>query len=124
MGHSVRSDKYRYTECESSQLLLGLAHPITFLRRAGVHWDAAADNPDWSQPLLGRELYLHTDTSGGEADFDSYENENMVEDAAHATVVRELSEALRYFFITAQCRKTLCTPEEVAMARRAQGIVA
>ena len=31
---------------------------------------------------------------------------------------------VRYFFITAQCRKTLCTPEEVAMARRAQGIVA
>ena len=94
------------------------------MRRAGVHWDAAADNPDWSQPLLGRELYLHTDTSGGEADFDSYENENMVEDAAHAAIVKELSEALRYFFITAQCRKTLCTPEEVAMARRAQGIVA
>ena len=89
---------------------------------SGVHWDASADNPDWSQPLLGRELYDHTVTSGGEADFDSYENENLVDAQEHAALVEELSGALRYFFIEAQCRQTLCPKAERLKALSAQGI--
>ena len=87
-----------------------------------MHWDASADNPDWSQPLLGRELYDHTVSSGGEADFDSFENENLVDVEEHRALVKQLSGALRYFFIEAQCRKTLCPKAERLKALGAQGI--
>ena len=89
---------------------------------SGVHWDVSADNPDWSQPLLGRELYDHTPTSGGEADFDSFENKNLVDAQEHKALVKELSGALRYFFIEAQCRQTLCPKAVRLKALGAQGI--
>jgi hypothetical protein len=67
MGHSVRTDLYRYTEW--------------------VHWNATADGPDWTQPLLGRELYDHRSPGLSLADFDSFENENLVDNAGFASVV-------------------------------------
>ena len=85
-----------------------------------MRWDAKADAPAWEQPLVGRELYHHdTDARG---DFDSYEGENLAEDASHKEVVARLSGALRYFFRVAECKKTLCSPKEVAIARAAQGL--
>ena len=111
--------------------------------RAGVHWNAAADGPDWSQPLLGRELYDHQSLGLSNADFvshheiadiwvvlfcesrcgqDSFENENLVEDPTLASITAELQASLRHFFQVAECRKTLCSKEEVELARRAQGL--
>ena len=59
MGHAVRTGMWRYVEW--------------------VHWDAAADGPDWSQPLLGRELYDHQRPGLSNADFDSFENVNQAD---------------------------------------------
>ena len=77
MGHSVRTDKWRYTECKSlcrRGLLLAmmLIAWLALVARAGVHWNAAADGPDWSQPLLGRELYDHQSLGLSNADFVSH----------------------------------------------------
>ena len=127
MGHSVRTDKWRYTECKSL-CRRGLLLVVVFMAwlalaaRAGVHWNVAADGPDWSQPLLGRELYDHQSLGLSNADFDSFENENLVEDPTLATITAELQASLRHFFQVAECRKTLCSKEEVELARRAQGL--
>ena len=85
-----------------------------------MRWDAKADAPAWDEPLLGRELYDHSGAVRG--DFDSIEGDNLAGDPGHEGVVRRLSGALRYFFRVAECKKTLCSPTEVAMARAAQGI--
>lgn len=100
MGHSVREQRWRYTEW--------------------VRWDGHADAPAWDLPLLGRELYDHSNDVIG--DFDAYEGENLESDPAYAEVVARLSGALRYFFRVAECKKTLCSPSEVAIARAAQGL--
>ena len=39
-----------------------------------------------------------------------------------ASLTAELQASLRHFFIVAECRKTLCSKEEVELARRAQGL--
>ena len=100
MGHSVRTDTFRYTEW--------------------VLWDAARDQPNWGLPLAGQELYLHAHDKI--RDFDSYENQNLAKNKDYAAVVVELSGFLRYFFQTAECTSTLCSANESARARAAQGI--
>ena len=85
-----------------------------------MRWDVQADAPAWDQPLVGRELYDHDGDVIG--DFDSYEGVNLEADPGHADVVAHLSAALRYFFREAECKKTLCSPQEVAIARAAQGL--
>ena len=64
----------RVTPLPLCGLLLAVT-PIAWLAlvvRAGVHWNAAADGPDWSQPLLGRELYDHQSLGLSNADFVSH----------------------------------------------------
>ncbi len=101
MGHSVRTDTFRYTEW--------------------VLWDAARDQPNWELPLAGQELYLHAHDKIG--DFDSYENVNLAKNEDYAAVVMELSGSLRYFFQNAECTSTLCSESELVRARAAQGIM-
>ena len=100
IGHSMRTDRWRYTEW--------------------VRWNASADSPAWDLPLVGRELYDHASDVIG--DFDSYERVNLAGKAQYASEVDRLSGSLRYFFRDAECVKTLCSPEEVERALAAQGM--
>ena len=73
-----------------------------------VHWNPSADGADWSQPLLGRELYDHSG-EGQIQDFDNdFEEENLVDKPQYAAKAAELSAQLRYFFMHTECKKTLC----------------
>ena len=75
MGHSVRSDKYRYTEW--------------------LHWDPETLAADWTVPFAV-ELYDHEDDDG--LDYDKYENANLAGTPRLATVQASLAAELRQAF--------------------------
>lgn len=77
MGYSLRSDKFRYTEW--------------------VGWDGASLKPVWTK-WFGNELYDHSSEPPTGADFNSYENVNVVNDPQHKELVATLSTALRAHF--------------------------
>ena len=74
MGYTVRSREWRFT--------------------MWFKWDGAECEALWDAPLAGSdELYSHAGhTDPG--DFDTYENENVVNDPANAGVVKELTAVL------------------------------
>ena len=72
MGHTIRIDKWRYTEWTKFDASKGLA--------------------DWSV-LFGRELYSHTASPVPSPDF-NYENENVVNQPEHQELVKQLSAQL------------------------------
>jgi len=69
IGYSVRSTRWRYTE---------------WLRFDGVKLHG-----DFSK-MVARELYDHQGDDGGAHDWDAFENVNVAEDAANATVLKEM----------------------------------
>lgn len=101
MGHSMRTEQWRYTEW--------------------VRWNATGDGPAWDLPLIGRELYRHHNDLPG--DFDHHEASNIAADPEQAQVVAGLQASLRNFFRRAECRNTLCSPEEERAAAAAQGML-
>ena len=72
MGHTIRIDKWRYTEWTKFDASKGLA--------------------DWSV-LFGKELYSHAASPVPSPDF-NYENENVVNRPEHAGLVKQLSAQL------------------------------
>ena len=68
MGYSVRTRGYRYT--------------------VWLPWDGRRIQGDFGAHPLGEELYLHADDDG--TDFDTFENDNVAADPAHAAVVKDL----------------------------------
>ncbi len=73
MGHTIRVDKWRYTEWTKFDASKGLA--------------------DWSV-LYGKELYSHVASPVPSPDF-NYENENVVNEPKHELLVKQLSAQLR-----------------------------
>ena len=76
MGYSVRTDAWRYTEW--------------------VRYDNETFTPQWEQPFeapIWRELYAHTGDTG--ANWELFEDVNVVDDPAHAGLVANLSALLR-----------------------------
>ena len=68
MGYSVRTKDWRYT--------------------LWLHWDGAALRGDFSRPAIGVELYNHAGDDG--RDFDTFENVNLADDDAYASVREKL----------------------------------
>ena len=109
MGHAMRTDDWRYVEW----CVMGFGLAKATLTHSGrpacrVHWNPRMDGADWSQLLLGRELYDHSG-EGQIQDFDDdFEEENLVDKPQYAAKAAELSAQLRYFFMHTECKKTLC----------------
>jgi iduronate 2-sulfatase len=74
MGYSLRTPEWRYTEW--------------------LQWDGANLKANFDR-CIGRELYDHRGDKGFPRDFDSFENENLIDKTEYAVIVANLSRELR-----------------------------